>query len=580
MYNFAQIISFLKQLLPILFIFFFSSNLVAGNCISRSDSLILSRQSQVDSFPINYSGCNRVTGKLIISGNNITSLQALNVLNHVEFLNIRDNPLIISLNGLNNLQTAGNIIISHNESLLSLNGLESLDSVTANLEVKYNLSLVTLDGLNGLQKVKNTLSVFSNSTLTSLDGLESVLNVSRLSIYGNPMLTSLLGIDSAIILKTIDIWVNESLTCCELVNKIKANNPAILLNNIFSNDVGCSNITEIVSSSGGSSCCKTEFKVNTVKICSGDQITIGANTYTIPGIYIDTFISSSGCDSILYTELSIGSPSLTKIQRNLCTGQQLTLSNGRVITSSGIYTDTIPFSCDSIVEYTISFSGITTIRLDTLVCEGQTFILPGGQSVITSGIYTDTIKSGSSCDSVFISTVTFFQNNFSTSLNAEETVNAGDSILLQPRYENGIPSSWNWLPSGDLSCLDCENPIAKPQQNTIYNVSVNATNGCVDTASVVIKVPISEIFVPTAFTPNGDRVNDDFDVFFAGSQSFSIKIYNRYSELVFISNDISTEWNGTYKNQPATADNYVYIIEVTLFNQQKIEKKGSVLLLR
>jgi gliding motility-associated-like protein len=570
----------LKYLLPILFTFLFTANLVAGNCISRSDSLILSRQSQVDSFPINYSGCNRVNGKLIISGNNITSLQSLNVLNHVELLNIRDNPLLVSLNGLNNLQSAGNIDVSHNVSLLSLNGLESLDSVNANLEVKYNYSLVTLDGLNALQKVKNTLSIFSNSALTSLDGLESVQNITRLSIYGNPLLTSLLGIDSTIKLKAIDIWVNESLTCCEIVNKIKNSNPTILLNNIFLNDVGCSNITEIVSSAGGSSCCKTEFKVNTVKICSGDRITVGGNVYDVPGIYIDTFISSTGCDSIIYTELSIGNPSFTRIQRNLCTGQQLTLSDGRVITSSGIFIDTIPFSCDSIVEYTISFSGITTIRLDTLVCEGQSFVLPSGQSIVTSGIYTDTIRSGTSCDSVFISTVTFFPNNFTTSLNAEETVNAGDSILLQPSYENGIPSSWNWLPSGDLSCLDCENPVAKPQQNTIYNVSVNATNGCVDTASIVIKVPVSEIFVPTAFTPNGDRVNDEFEVFFAGSQSFSIKIFNRYSELVFMSNDINTKWNGTYKNQPATADNYVYIIDITLFNQQKIEKKGSVLLLR
>lgn len=557
-----------------------AENALAGNCLNRSDTLTIRRQSQLDSFSVNYPGCTNVKGTLIISGNTINNLSGLNGLNHIEFLNISDNPLLISLNGLNNLQTAGNIFISRNSGLLSLNGLEQLDSVNTILEVMYNPSLVTLDGLNSLQKVKNTLSIYGNASLTSLDGLEDIRTMYRLSVYGNPLMTSLLGLNPFVRLNIVDIWENENLRCCEVVNQMKLNNPVLLSSRIFSNADGCNSAAEIMNSSGSQNCCKTEFSVQAKKICPGQSIVVGANTYSVAGVYIDSFFSITGCDSVLYTALNIGQPSYTIIQKTLCMGQVFTLANGNVVSSSGVYRDTVPFTCDSIVEYHINFVSTSILTMEVAICDGQRYTLPDGKLVSEPGIYTDTIKNGLSCDSIYTVTLTRFPNNFSVSLPSEQLVPSGQEISITPSYTNGSAVAWQWKPNDALSCLDCEQPTAIPLKNDIYEVNVQSSDGCEDTASIRILVPVPDIYIPQAFSPNGDQVNDDFNVIMASPMLFSLKVYNRYGELLYYSNDLSQRWNGTYKGEPCSVDTYIYFIDATTFNEQQLQKKGVVQLLR
>ena len=463
-------------------------NAFSGSCITRNDSLLISRQSQLDSFPIIYNGCDRVNGKLIIAGNNITNLHALNNLKYIDLLVVRDNPILRSLDGLGNIQLARNIEISHNNSLLSLNGLGKLDSVNTSFEIKYNSSLITLDGINSIKKVGNTLSVFSNESLSSLDGLESLEIANRLSIYGNPLLISLLGIDSNINLKIIDIWVNEQLSCCDVVKKIKNRNPSISLTNIFLNNSGCNSSAEIINSTGTQNCCKTEFAVNNVKICAGQSISINNNIYSNPGIYIDSLTAISGCDSVLYTNLSIGNPSFTKISKTLCSGQTFTLSNGLEVDREGSYIDTIPFTCDSVVEYRLNFIENELININRNLCEGQKLRLPGGRIVDSAGIYTDTVSISGFCDSIFVTRVNFFPNTFSVSLKSEYLMESGDSIQLKPFYTNGTGNNWIWKNTNELSCNTCESPYVKPNRDSYYEVLVKAENGCEDTALVHIKV--------------------------------------------------------------------------------------------
>jgi gliding motility-associated-like protein len=553
--------------------------LSADNCISRGDSVILNSQRQVDSFALRFPGCTTVRGKLIIKGNDITNLFGLSALSHVESLNIRDNINLTNLRGLNNLQTAGFIDISHNESLLSLHGLEGLDSVTTHMEVKYNATLVTMDGLNSLQKVKGTLTVFSNASLLNLDGLDAVKQVSRLVVYGNPSLTTLAGIDSMLRLRNIDVWVNETLTCCTIVNNLTANNPNLSLNNIFLNSTGCNNQSEITASLG-QVCCKTDFTVNIQSICAGGSIAVGGNIYTAAGIYIDTFSTVQGCDSIVFTELSIGQRSLTTVERTLCNGQQFVLSNGTVIERSGTYRDTIPFTCDSVIEYILRFTDNSLTVQEKTACEGSSYLLPGGNTVTETGTYTDTVFNAAGCDSVFITTVTFLPNRFEVSLPAEISIISGDSVQLLPSYSNGTAISWYWQPENGLYCTNCERPFVSPATQTTYLVRATDGNGCADTASAAVSVQETDLYVPEVFSPNGDQINDELDIFVSAPASFSIKVFNRYGELVFQSTDISQKWDGTFKNKTCPVDTYIYTIDAELFSQQKIHKQGTVLLLR
>lgn len=88
------------------------------------------------------------------------------------------------------------------------------------------------------------------------------------------------------------------------------------------------------------------------------------------------------------------------------------------------------------------------------------------------------------------------------------------------------------------------------------------------------------IYVPTAFTPNGDGINDVLKVGGIFLEHFSMKIWNRYGELVYESNNILEGWDGTYMGKAAPADSYTYLAEGRGRTGQLVQVKGSVTLMR
>ena len=90
------------------------------------------------------------------------------------------------------------------------------------------------------------------------------------------------------------------------------------------------------------------------------------------------------------------------------------------------------------------------------------------------------------------------------------------------------------------------------------------------------------IFVPSAFSPNDDGINDLFKTHFGCNIiNYKISIYNRWGNCVFESQDIYDSWNGKYKNTTCENDTYSYIISYTVKENKKIgNKKGSILLLK
>lgn len=90
----------------------------------------------------------------------------------------------------------------------------------------------------------------------------------------------------------------------------------------------------------------------------------------------------------------------------------------------------------------------------------------------------------------------------------------------------------------------------------------------------------NEIFVPTAFSPNGDGENDIFKVYGDSISSVTMEVYNRWGEKVFTSNDKNDGWSGTYKDQLLNSDVFTFRIEVVMENKKRISKKGSITLMR
>ena len=88
------------------------------------------------------------------------------------------------------------------------------------------------------------------------------------------------------------------------------------------------------------------------------------------------------------------------------------------------------------------------------------------------------------------------------------------------------------------------------------------------------------MYIPSAFNPNGDNINDEFYPKGTGIFEFNMKIYNRIGELIFESNAINKGWNGAYFQRQVQQDIYTYVIEYKDYNNNIQIQRGFVMLLR
>jgi gliding motility-associated-like protein len=138
-----------------------------------------------------------------------------------------------------------------------------------------------------------------------------------------------------------------------------------------------------------------------------------------------------------------------------------------------------------------------------------------------------------------------------------------------------------WSPSAGLSCDTCPNPIASPQNLTTYLLTVTDTNGCVYTDEVVVSVE-SSIYVPNAFSPNGDLMNDEFKAIARGVSEFRMFVFNRWGEVIWQTDDPEQTWDGTYRGFRSPSDVYVWKIRYVAQEEPGIYRQlvGHVTLVR
>lgn len=111
---------------------------------------------------------------------------------------------------------------------------------------------------------------------------------------------------------------------------------------------------------------------------------------------------------------------------------------------------------------------------------------------------------------------------------------------------------------------------------------VIATNefGCNDTATIPVRVlPEYSFYVPNTLTPNGDGINELFKGYGIGIDSYVLRVFNRWGELLFETNDLSEGWDGTYQGALCPQGSYVYAVDLTnVFGRFK-RYRGMLLLL-
>lgn len=159
----------------------------------------------------------------------------------------------------------------------------------------------------------------------------------------------------------------------------------------------------------------------------------------------------------------------------------------------------------------------------------------------------------------------------------DHIIQFGDEVLLQ---SNSVyPITWESSPY--LSCLKCNHPYANPPETTTFYASIISLDGCIEIDSVNVFVR-GDMYVPSAFTPDGDGLNDIFKAEGVDITEFKMEIFNRWGELVFISDDMHHGWDGSHRNDGyyCPADIYQYRIVAREIHGDYFELKGHITLLR
>ena len=200
-------------------------------------------------------------------------------------------------------------------------------------------------------------------------------------------------------------------------------------------------------------------------------------------------------------------------------------------------------------------------------------VISSAQSNTTYNVTGTSIEGCTSSESITVKV----NNNPSIDAGINVTIVLGETATLQG--SGGI--TYIWSPSGNLSCINCQTTGASPPVSTTFYLMVTDDNGCTGTDSVRVSVKCNDVFVPTAFSPNGDEYNDVLYVKSVCIKTLiSFTIYDRWGEKVFETSDMSKGWDGKLGNTEILTQVFVYFIKGTGTNDEEITKKGNISLVK
>ena len=226
---------------------------------------------------------------------------------------------------------------------------------------------------------------------------------------------------------------------------------------------------------------------------------------------------------------------ITEVSMTICEGDEY---HGYDV--SGIYVDNFisEDGCDSIRLLNLDVYPNHNVFLEAVICLGEEF-----EGYFQTGTYEDAFLTEEGCDSIRV-----------LSLTVEEP----SEHLLAKTICRGAS-------------------FAGYTETGVYIDSFSSTMPC--DSIRILDLTVTGVFIPNAFTPNMDGMNDVFGISSENSEDISLSVYNRWGELIFESNEGMTHWDGTYKGKDQPSDAYAYIVEFLCEGVIR-RLKGNVTLIR
>ena len=291
-----------------------------------------------------------------------------------------------------------------------------------------------------------------------------------------------------------------------------------------------------------------------------------ASVLVIPGLAAGTYdainiTSPAGCTSpnvgpVTLTDPGAPPPPVISANVPLCVDQTLILQ-GNDLTPGGTYL------------WTFANGSTSSLQNPTIP---NTTVADIGNYTLSYNI--------ANCISSVTTNIMLYPPIILTGMTPNTTINYGSSIQLNVQ---GALYYW-WRPDdGSLNNPNINNPIATPKDSTVYTVIGTSQWGCVDSAHVTIAIKdVTPVIIPSAFTPNGDGLNDIFRVGNIKYQKLvEFSVYNRWGQLVYNNNWNPAEgWDGTFNGAKQDMGVYNYIIILADPDGTNNVFKGDVTLIR
>jgi gliding motility-associated-like protein len=153
------------------------------------------------------------------------------------------------------------------------------------------------------------------------------------------------------------------------------------------------------------------------------------------------------------------------------------------------------------------------------------------------------------------------------------------AVFYEVSTDNG--ATWITPSSGPLGLTHTVTGLLPLQSVTIL-VRVSGSTDCQKSTSAPFteKTLPGQIFIPNAFSPNGDGLNDVFLVYGFTIEKMQFAVYNQWGEKIFESFNQSTGWDGTFKGTPQPSGVYMYVCKMTLRDGNIVVRKGAINLIR
>jgi gliding motility-associated-like protein len=306
-------------------------------------------------------------------------------------------------------------------------------------------------------------------------------------------------------------------------------------------------------------------------ICQGDSVKVGNSIYKTAGTFKDILTAKNGCDSIITSVITI-KPISTKTQTfTICQGDSVNVGNS-IYKTAGTFIDilTAQNACDSIITSVIIITPTESQTVNYSLCKGDSIKL-FGKSYSQEGIFNDTLTNIKGCDSIYLIIEITFSPTLKLDLGKDTILCDGEFLALGSNIQ---AEKYNWSNGSTQPTIEAEAPGT-------YSLTISNDCGSISDTIVLNAIDCDcSVFIPNAFSPNGDGKNDVLIIKEENIISSNFMIYNKWGMEVFTSKNNDQNWNGVNKDKQLPPDVYGYYYEGTCIKGNKMEYKGNITIVR